>query len=254
MPARSLIAGWVDSETKARFAAVARAQGLSESALLETVGRRGTVELDTPGHHPIEPVKAPAASGRLSVRVPDAELVLVRERALARDLPVSSYVTFLLRAHLGAAAPLPTAEFDALRRSVLEIAAIGRNLNQITQALNRGARNSGPGVAELHALVLAITRLRENFATLSRPAAKAGALKMKKRVIDLTGGARPLLDIVSSREGGSDADRRATRLSGSHRPARSGSDGQGFGRRSDSARGRAAHEIHWPRRKPGTRK
>ncbi len=180
MPARSLIAGWVDSETKARFAAVARAQGLSESALLKRLVDAVLLSSTTPGHHPIEPVKAPAASGRLSVRVPDAELVLVRERALARDLPVSSYVTFLLRAHLGAAAPLPTAEFDALRRSVLEIAAIGRNLNQITQALNRGARNSGPGVAELHALVLAITRLREEFRNALEASRKSWSVENEK--------------------------------------------------------------------------
>ena len=62
----------------------------------------------------------------------------------------ATYIGILTRSHLRRLAPLPKDELLALRRSIGELAAIGRNINQIAKAANDGAaclvrraRNSG---------------------------------------------------------------------------------------------------------------
>ena len=62
--------------------------------------------------------------------------------------------------------PLPTAELVALKRSVAEVSAIGRNLNQIARALNQGERASGPSRADLQALLRALDGLRVHIKAL----------------------------------------------------------------------------------------
>jgi hypothetical protein len=102
-------------------------------------------------------------SGRISVRLRDDDLVLLRERARARQMPTSTYVSLLVRSHLRALKPLPTAELDALRRSMLEVAAIGRNLSQIARAVNEGQWPHGPNRNDLVAMIRALTDLKDNF-------------------------------------------------------------------------------------------
>lgn len=70
--------------------------------------------------------------------VPDDNRLL-RERAAARGLPAASYVSTLVRAHLRSLAPLPDKELAALRSAVIQLAAIGRNLNVMARtALSTG--------------------------------------------------------------------------------------------------------------------
>ena len=59
-------------------------------------------------------------------------------------MPTSTYVSLLVRSHLRTVTPLPTAELVVLKRSVAEVSAIGRNMNQIARAFNQGERASGP--------------------------------------------------------------------------------------------------------------
>ena len=75
-------------------------------------------------------------------------------------MPTSTYVSFLVRSHLRTLTPLPTAELVALKRSVAEMSAIGRNINQIARAFNQGERASGPSKADLQALLRALNGLR----------------------------------------------------------------------------------------------
>src|ERR1700761_7639464 len=98
MGSRALIAGWFDPDTKARFASAARAQGLSESALLKRLVDAALLTWSSSASPIVETFRA-AAGGRLSVRIPEADVVLLRARAVARAIALSSYVTFLLRAH-----------------------------------------------------------------------------------------------------------------------------------------------------------
>lgn len=65
--------------------------------------------------------------------------------------------------HLRAVAPLPTAELEALRRSIAEVGAIGRNLNQIARAVNQGLMPNGPTRAEIHTLLRGLNNLKDQI-------------------------------------------------------------------------------------------
>jgi hypothetical protein len=59
-------------------------------------------------------------------------------------MPSATYVSVIVRAHLRNLAPMPKDELVALKRSVAELGAIGRNLNQLARAANGGDRVIGP--------------------------------------------------------------------------------------------------------------
>jgi hypothetical protein len=150
---------WVSRETKDRFAALARLQNTSESALLKRI-----LEASLGPAAPATVIKAPEpipTSGRISVRLPNDDLLLLRERAAARGLPAATYVSYLVRSHLRRLVPLPDAELKALKHAIGEISAIGRNLNQIARAVNSGETADGPNRADLYALLRACTGLRD---------------------------------------------------------------------------------------------
>ncbi len=136
---------WVTKETKERFAAVARHQGLSDSALLKRL-----VELMLQTASAAE-VPALATAGRtsrdsrLTVRIRPDDQLLLRERAAARGMAAATYVSVLTRAHLRGLAPLPKAEWLALEKSVSELSRLGRNINQIARAANQGKQVTAPG-------------------------------------------------------------------------------------------------------------
>jgi len=97
------------------------------------------------------------------VRLRSDDLLLLRERSRARDMPTSTYVSLLVRSHLRALAPLPPAELEALKRSVAEVGAIGRNINQIARAVNEGQWPHGPNRDDLRTILRALTALRDHF-------------------------------------------------------------------------------------------
>jgi hypothetical protein len=157
---------WVTRETKGRFAALAHNQGITESAFLKRLvdaSLMSTAAVDPPSLGAVEPVNA---TGRLSIRLRSDDLLVLRERAKARAMPTSTYVSLLVRSHLRALTPLPTAELEALKRSVAEISAIGRNLNQIARAVNQGEGPNGASKADLQALLRAINGMRVHIKSL----------------------------------------------------------------------------------------
>jgi hypothetical protein len=157
---------WVLRDTKDRFMAVARHQGLSDSALLK---RLVELMLQTAGAGQVVTVPAagrPARDTRLTVRLHPADQSLLRERAAARGIPASTYVSVLTRAHLRSLAPLPKEELLALKRTLAELGSIGRNLNQIAHAANRGERAAGPNREELRAILRVCEGLRDHVRNL----------------------------------------------------------------------------------------
>src|ERR1700722_14080194 len=58
----------------------------------------------------------------------------------ARGMRPATYVSVLTRSHLRSLTPLPKEEFLALKRSIGELASIGRNINQIAKAANEGSQ------------------------------------------------------------------------------------------------------------------
>jgi hypothetical protein len=158
------LTAWVNRETKTRFAAVARNQGLSDSAclkrLIETMLQAGNVA---------NGVATDGRAGRVSrfsIRLRPDDQILLRERAAARGMPTATYVSVLTRAHLRSLSPLPKEELLVLRRTVSELGSIGRNLNQIARAVNQGERASGPSREDFRAILRVCEGLRDHVKRL----------------------------------------------------------------------------------------
>ena len=151
---------WVTRDTKARFTALARDQGITTSALLKRLVDAALMQTSVAKHQSPGSVEPIVTGGRLSIRLLSDDLLLLRERAKARAMPTSTYVSLLVRSHLRLLTPLPTAELVVLKRSVAEVSAIGRNINQIARVFNQGERASGPSTADLQALLRALNGLR----------------------------------------------------------------------------------------------
>lgn len=78
----------------------------------------------------------------------------------------ATYASVLLRAHLRGLPPLPKEELLALKRSVAELAAIGRNINQIARAANEGGRLPASVRDEFRGMLKVCEALRDNTKSL----------------------------------------------------------------------------------------
>ncbi|MEX0733358.1 MAG: plasmid mobilization relaxosome protein MobC [Steroidobacteraceae bacterium] len=164
MAAEAFIQCRVSQATKAALRAAARRQQLTESALLK---RMLDLVLQTAG----AAVVGDAADGRLArqarlyVRLTRGDRQLLEARSAARCLAPATYASILLRSHLRALTPLPEAELRAIRQSTRELAAIGRNLNQIAHATHRGGAGAGVRVSQgnLLSLLKACEVLRDHI-------------------------------------------------------------------------------------------
>jgi len=162
------LATWVSLETKDRFAALARHQGLSDSALLKRLVEL-TLKTANAGEMDNEAVEARALRGsRLTVRLRGDDQLLLRERAAARGMPAATYMSVFTRAHLRGLAPLPKAELLALKRSVSELGILGRNLNQLARSANQGERVIGPGHEDVRAMLRVCEGIRDHVKGLLR--------------------------------------------------------------------------------------
>ena len=145
---------------------MATAQGLSESALLRRLLENMVVPKRAPDDVVVTRVEELPSACRVSVRLRAGDLLLLRERARARGLPTSTYISFLVRSHLRAQAPLPNEELAVLKRSVAEIGAIGRNVNQIARAVNQQQWPSGPDAKVLLEMIRVLTEMHTRIKAL----------------------------------------------------------------------------------------
>ena len=163
MPEFALIACRVTSETKARVRRLAERDGITESTLLRQLLE---VVLRTAGFDDPPPMTVPDKvnrDARVNVRLEPEDWRLLRERARARGMASATYLSYVAQRHLRGTAPLPKAEYNLLKQSVDQLAALGRNLNQIARAMNRGDRPVAPGRAEVVAMLKVSESLRDHF-------------------------------------------------------------------------------------------
>ena len=114
-----------------------------------------------------EPRGGPRGSCKpVFVRLRDEDRLLLDARAAARGMRPATYVSVLARAHLRSLTPLPKEEFLALKRSIGELASIGRNINQIAKAANGGGRMQDSVGAEFRAMLKICIALRDNTKAL----------------------------------------------------------------------------------------
>lgn len=129
---------------------LAEHQQMTESALLKQL-----IELSVQrvSHADGDVLRSPGRrlrAARLYVRLHPEDQLLLMERAAARQMPAATYVSVLVRAHLRDLAPLPKAELMALKRSVAELGAIGRNLNQLTRLAHHQPGHGGSAMGTFH--------------------------------------------------------------------------------------------------------
>lgn len=169
----------VPSEIKIQAKALADHELLSEAAWLKRLVVREirTCHQPTDEASPARPVEGMRRSDRdrqprgacgkpLFVRLRNEDRLLLDARAEARGLRPATYATVLLRAHLRELTPLPKEELLALKRCIGELAAIGRNINQIAKAANDGGRLPATVRDEFRAMLKICEALRDNTKAL----------------------------------------------------------------------------------------
>ena len=157
--ARSSITAWPTPGQKAGFAALAASRGLSESKLLGLL--IDSVLERNPVHGVGEERQREVEDGdRITLRLRPGDGHCLRLRARQRGMKYTTYAAALIRAHVGANPPMPLDELARLERSLAEISAIGRRLNQIAGAVRAGQRVDMLRL-ELTAVLQAVEELRQ---------------------------------------------------------------------------------------------
>ena len=171
----------VSPDIKLRAKAIADREFLSEAAWLKRLVLREIRTYDgTQASSEREPCRAgsinrPSREARgtlgcggkpILVSLRGEDRLLVDARAEARGMRPATYVSVLIRSHLRQLAPLPKDELLALKRSIGELASIGRNVNQIAKAVNEGGRAPGSVREEFRAMLKICEALRDNTKAL----------------------------------------------------------------------------------------
>ena len=108
-----------------------------------------------------------AAASRCIVRLRDEDRLLLDARAEARGMRPATYRIRPDSARICAQlTPLPKEELLALKRSIGELASIGRNINQIAKAANEGGRLPSSVREEFRAMLKVCEALRDNTKAL----------------------------------------------------------------------------------------
>ena len=166
MAAPPFVAARVTPEMKTLLRTLAEREQITESALvrqlLEVTLRRSAME----GFPKLHVLEKASRDARLSVRLRHEDRTLLSARATARGMASATYVSVLVRSHLRNLAPLPKEELLALRHSIAELKAVGRNLNQMAKALNQDVRAIVPGRQEVNAMLKVAEGLRDHFKAL----------------------------------------------------------------------------------------
>ena len=166
MVAEAFIQCRVSQATKAALRAAAEQQQITESALLKRMLQLVLHSADTVGDVAGGGAAAAdraARQARLYVRLTPDDRLLLQARSAARHLAPATYASVLLRAHLRALTPVPEAELRAFRQATRELAAIGRNLNQVARATHQGGSGMGASRENLLAMIKICEAMRDHF-------------------------------------------------------------------------------------------
>lgn len=165
MAAEAFIQCRVPQAMKAALRTVAERQQITESALLKRMLQLVLHSADPvgTGGGAADAAGRPARQARLYVRLTPDDRLLLQARSAARCLAPATYASVLLHAHLRALTPVPEAELRAIRQATRELAAIGRNLNQIARATHQGGAGMGASRENLFAMIKIFEALRDHF-------------------------------------------------------------------------------------------
>ena len=151
----------VPAETKARIAKLSMSRLINESIWVRQAIDAALRQHEVDHATVVSPRSNTRRDQRMCLRLQHEDRLLLIERAAARGMQPATYASVLMRAHLRDLAPLPAAELRGLTRSVAELSAIGRNLNQIAQAIHRSEQVTLPGRQEVLAMLKVCCALRD---------------------------------------------------------------------------------------------
>jgi hypothetical protein len=103
---------------------------------------------------------------RVCLRLAPVDRQLLMDRAEARGVRPATYVAVLVRSHLRRLTPLPTAELRVFRTAVLELSAMGRNLNVLLQHMGTEPVSTIPGRQDVIHMLKICTVLRDHLHTI----------------------------------------------------------------------------------------
>jgi hypothetical protein len=166
MVAEAWVGFRVTPEVKTLLRALADREQITESALIRRLLEVSILSAARDVLPKLERSQTERRAERLSIRLAPDDRMLLQERSRARGMCSATYVSVLLRSHFRHLTPLPKEEAAALKRSIAELGAIGRNLNQIARALNAGSRASGPGREDLVSMLKIAEGLRDHVKAL----------------------------------------------------------------------------------------
>lgn len=146
-------------DEKRRFAAIATARGVSESALALVAIRVLLASTDSriAIEHAVPPGRE-CARDRITIRLRPGDRQAIRDRAASRGVKDSAYIAALVRCHISASPPLTGSELAALKASVAVLAGLGRLLARISR--------EGPSTESV--LIEELRRIRSCTAGLER--------------------------------------------------------------------------------------
>jgi hypothetical protein len=173
MSCTEVVKARVTAETKREIAEAAARENLTESAWLKRLLIREMRAARDPARTQSVPRRCDGVRSHgghrggpcerpILIRLRTEDRLLLDARSEARGMRPATYVAVLTRSHMRRLAPLPKDELLALRRSIGELAAIGRNLNQIAKAANDGGRLPGSAREEFRAMLRVCEALRDN--------------------------------------------------------------------------------------------
>ena len=133
-------------DEKEWFATLARSRGVSESTLALSTIR--SIE-DSGCFDPYATGPRTPATDRVTIRLRPGDGQAIALRAADRGMKPSGYLAALVRAHLAANPPLASGELQALKQSVVVLAALGTLLAQTA----RNPALSGPALEDVRQMV-----------------------------------------------------------------------------------------------------
>lgn len=167
----------VEETVKAGFGRRAKHRGLSESELLRALvmAELGQGVTDPA---PVEPEPERLDTERITVRLAGFLFDAVKDRAKAKGMAPSRWIAALVQSNVSGLPVLTDGELSALQGANRELAAIGRNINQIARNLNEAFHETErvrlDKLAELAASIAAQRQAVRKMIRASKQAWQAG--------------------------------------------------------------------------------
>ncbi len=159
----------VDEDVKTRFKTIAKSKGFSEARFLRYMILKEIDLVKYDENKPLEPDIEKLSSVRVYVRVPEFILRDVKRRAKLKGMTSSRWIAALIQSNIMRLPVSSEKELFELESSNRQLAAIGRNINQIAKTLNEAFhRTEAVKIDMLEALTGEIKKNREIIISLVR--------------------------------------------------------------------------------------